>query len=154
MGGFLAVIPDAGTNLFVSDLVTTGDFNPTLGPWIGGYAPGTGDSNEPSQEHFQWGTTGPAINFSLLPSGIWGSSQPDNNAPGLPQGILFYPATLVPGLGYTWGDYHTQGEPQTGLGLPNSFVVELVPEPLSVVVWSLLGCLGITFGWWRKRVAA
>jgi hypothetical protein len=29
-----------------------------------------------------------------------------------------------------------------------------VPEPGAIIVWSLLGALGITLGWWRRRKAA
>jgi len=29
-----------------------------------------------------------------------------------------------------------------------------IPEPGSIIVWSLLGALGITAGWWRRRRAA
>ncbi|HYW80067.1 MAG TPA: hypothetical protein VE890_10850 [Thermoguttaceae bacterium] len=30
----------------------------------------------------------------------------------------------------------------------------LIPEPASVIVWSTLGLLGITIGWWRRRRTA
>jgi hypothetical protein len=29
----------------------------------------------------------------------------------------------------------------------------VVPEPSTLLIWSLLGCLGITVGWWRRRKA-
>ncbi len=29
-----------------------------------------------------------------------------------------------------------------------------VPEPTALIVWSLLGSLGIALGWWRRRKAA
>lgn len=30
----------------------------------------------------------------------------------------------------------------------------VIPEPSTVIIWSLLGALGITFGWYRKRKVA
>jgi hypothetical protein len=35
----------------------------------------------------------------------------------------------------------------------DSLRAEAVPEPCTIVIWSLLGALGITFGWWRRRKA-
>ncbi len=29
-----------------------------------------------------------------------------------------------------------------------------IPEPTALIVWSLLGALGVTIGWWRRRRAA
>jgi hypothetical protein len=29
-----------------------------------------------------------------------------------------------------------------------------VPEPSTLIIWSLLGSLGISIGWWRRRKAA
>jgi hypothetical protein len=48
-----------------------------------------------------------------------------------------------------------EGAPQpnndsTGL----SATITAVPEPLSIVVWSLLGSVGITVGWRRRKLAA
>ena len=28
---------------------------------------------------------------------------------------------------------------------------EVIPEPSTLIIWSLLGTLGITVGWWRRR---
>ncbi len=28
------------------------------------------------------------------------------------------------------------------------------PEPATIIIWSLLGTLGISLGWWRRRKAA
>jgi len=30
----------------------------------------------------------------------------------------------------------------------------IIPEPASLIAWSLLGCLGVAIGWWRRRKAA
>jgi len=32
-----------------------------------------------------------------------------------------------------------------------AFVITTVPEPSTFIIWSLLGALGITVGWWRRR---
>ena len=29
-----------------------------------------------------------------------------------------------------------------------------IPEPTALIIWSLLGSLGITIGWWRRKRAA
>jgi hypothetical protein len=29
-----------------------------------------------------------------------------------------------------------------------------IPEPSTVIIWSLLGGMGIGIGWWRKKKAA
>jgi hypothetical protein len=29
-----------------------------------------------------------------------------------------------------------------------------VPEPATIIIWSLLGCLGISISWWRRKKAA
>ena len=34
------------------------------------------------------------------------------------------------------------------------YVSGVIPEPTSLIIWSLLGALGITIGWWRRRRAA
>jgi hypothetical protein len=38
----------------------------------------------------------------------------------------------------------------SGMASPNS---SPVPEPTTIIIWSLLGSLAITIGWWRKRKA-
>ena len=32
--------------------------------------------------------------------------------------------------------------------------VTITPEPTAFIIWSLLGALGLTIGWWRRRRAA
>ncbi len=39
---------------------------------------------------------------------------------------------------------------QKYIGLDNVDVVA-VPEPASLVLWSVLGMVGVGYGWWRKR---
>ena len=36
----------------------------------------------------------------------------------------------------------------------NGNAVPAVPEPLSIVMWSLLGGFGLGITWWRRRKAA
>jgi hypothetical protein len=36
-------------------------------------------------------------------------------------------------------------------GQENGFLLSPVPEPATIVIWSLLGGLGIAVGWRRKR---
>jgi hypothetical protein len=54
------------------------------------------------------------------------------------------------GTGWDWGnhdiiswEYRDEYAPISG-----------VPEPSTVIIWSLLGGLGVTIGWWRRRKAA
>jgi len=42
----------------------------------------------------------------------------------------------------------------TFTSVTNTFIESRVPEPATLVVWSLLGALAIGLGWWRKRKAA
>jgi hypothetical protein len=39
-------------------------------------------------------------------------------------------------------------------GIAESIREPSVPEPATIIVWSLLAALGITIGWWRRRKAA
>ncbi len=36
----------------------------------------------------------------------------------------------------------------------DNFAITAVPETSALIIWSLLGALGMTFGWWRRRKAA
>jgi hypothetical protein len=42
---------------------------------------------------------------------------------------------------------------QTGhfQGNINTVTLTHTPEPATIIIWSLLGCLGICVGWWRRR---
>ena len=57
-----------------------------------------------------------------------------------------------------WNSYysHAFASLQSAIGGPTLQVVDSQPirqspEPGSVIVWSLLGATGISFGWWRRR---
>jgi hypothetical protein len=43
---------------------------------------------------------------------------------------------------------------EDGIFVTAERVNDLVPEPSTLIIWSLLGGLGIGVGWWRKRKAA
>lgn len=146
-GGFLAVIPDLETDQFVSSLVTDPGLwsGSGLGPWLGGYA-----GNPPvNTEVWTWSNGQP---FAYTQ---WQSGQPDNVG-GTPQGILLWNGGSGPAATDNWGDYGTSGEAGLNGELPTGYVVEFnpVPEPATLIVWSLLGGVAVTLGWWRRRSAA
>jgi hypothetical protein len=60
------------------------------------------------------------------------------------------------GDGITSLTMYANGGGFTGIGaVPfDHFVLNEVPEPSTLIVWSLLGGLGIAIGWWRKRKTA
>ncbi len=29
---------------------------------------------------------------------------------------------------------------------------KIIPEPSTLIIWSLLGALGMTIGWWRRKL--
>ncbi len=39
-------------------------------------------------------------------------------------------------------------------GLTHGFLLTVIPEPSTLIIWSLLGALALTVGWWRRRRAA
>jgi hypothetical protein len=50
---------------------------------------------------------------------------------------------LFPGIdGYPRDGFTTAG---------GNFTYSAIPEPSTLVIWSLLGTLGITVGWWRRK---
>jgi len=114
-----------------------------LGPWLGGIE--NGDPNS-----WSW-VTAPATTFTFpnfLPA-AWCCGQPDGGSPQ-PQGLLYYANGAT--FGNTWGDYPQVGV--DGLGLPTGFVIEFnVPEPSTVVQWSLLGVAGLLYTIRRRQGA-
>jgi hypothetical protein len=36
-------------------------------------------------------------------------------------------------------------------GTVHGYLLTPIPEPSTFIIWSLLGALGITIGWWRRR---
>jgi hypothetical protein len=52
-------------------------------------------------------------------------------------------------------DNHTFAvTPAQGRPVELNLAVDAVPEPSTLLIWSLLGALGIAIGWWRRRKAA
>jgi hypothetical protein len=162
-GGYLASVSNSAQNNFIEGLVSNpiywtgtqpnGDY---VGPWLGGFTT-TG-------AQWEWVTQ---VNSSGIPISYtpWTSSQYTDWYSGQPDGyggyatgqaLQFYDYNQV---GASWGDDPPNG---TGAGsyLANGYVIEFnslpnsVPEPSTLVVWSLLVGLGVTVGWWRKRKAA
>jgi hypothetical protein len=35
-----------------------------------------------------------------------------------------------------------------------AYITSAVPEPSTIIIWSLLGTVALALGWWRKRKAA
>ena len=74
------------------------------------------------------------------------------------------PVTLVPGHDYLISynfDIITPIGGDAGASAVGNLEVILaagsggvIPEPTSLIVWSLLGALALTVGWWRRRRAA
>ncbi|HUT92486.1 MAG TPA: PEP-CTERM sorting domain-containing protein [Thermoguttaceae bacterium] len=75
------------------------------------------------------------------------SGSPDFSATGAPMEFGYYTFNWIPLVmeGLTVFDW----------GIDNfSVTVNPVPEPSTLIVWSLLATLGITVGWWRRKRAA
>ena len=60
-------------------------------------------------------------------------------------GWLLTEATAINDSGYIVGYGLVDGQ------YPRGFLLTPVPEPASLIVWSLLGASGIGFGWWRRK---
>jgi hypothetical protein len=48
----------------------------------------------------------------------------------------------------------TRDEPLDGYGFDEVYTGNVIPEPSTFVIWSLLATFGVTLGWWRRRRAA
>ena len=53
------------------------------------------------------------------------------------------------------GDYLVTVSDWDTTGLDNVAIVavDAIPEPTTLIIWSLLGTLAIAVGWWRRRKA-
>ncbi len=98
--------------------------------------------NEPQVDGWVW-VTGEAVEYTYWAN----AAQPDNG--GDEDFAHMTSGNPLPG---GWGDG------QAGVTL--AYFVEYdtptnpIPEPTSLIIWSLLGALGITIGWWRRRKVA
>jgi len=146
-GGYLATLTSAEENSFAFSLVAsdpnfwfTDNYGMHFGPWIGGFQPPT--APEPDGD-WRWVTGEP-----------WGYTHWVAGAPGVhPEHdyLLFKYSgdTLEP----TWYDWWGN----LGHWTPRGYLVEYnqaIPEPASLIVWLLLGALGVGVGWSRRRKGA
>jgi hypothetical protein len=150
-GGWLADITSPEENTFVYNLIEPNQhsgfwfpeltFHCSMGPWLGGV-----------KEAGAWKWYGTDAPFTYT---NWYPSEPDNSyrGTGTPEDALqFYDRTWDSHPG-SWNDYPSWA-------VTGGYVVEYannpdngtVPEPSTLIVWSLLGGLGIALGWrrWRK----
>ena len=139
-GGYLATLTSAEENVFVFSLVTdakywggqVGDH----GPWLGGVqSPAT---SVPSA-NWQW-VTGEAWNFEN-----WYPGEP-NDWNGFPEDrLIFYKNSAQ------WDDFPNDW---FGAGPLPAYIIEYsvqaVPEPSSLILWTLLGIVGLVVGDHRK----
>lgn len=124
-GGYLATITSQAENNFVFDLIDDPAYwNPSYnlrGPWIGGFQPAR--SPEPDG-NWQWVTGEPFIYSN------WDTGQPNNAGNGNENRIHF---GNRPNRTDTWND--VVGDfPEI-----NSYIVEYVPEPASVLLLAFGG---------------
>ncbi len=78
----------------------------------------------------------------------WASGQPDNyphTLSGQDFGILMTASSSWPSG--SWDDL----QPLSRHGI---IEVQPIPEPSTVIIWSLLGTFGVAFGWYRRRRTA
>jgi hypothetical protein len=137
LGGHLVTINDAAEDAFVSSSFSGfGDVHRAL--WIG--------LNDSAVEGtFVW-VSGEPVTYTN-----WGQYEPNNSGGGEDWAHIF-PSTdnRFP----HWNDAPNSAD---AFGFVFNGVVEVasqVPEPATLIVWSLLGGLGIVFGVWRRRKAA
>ena len=141
-GGYLATLTSAEENAFVFSLVTGSEYWAGSigdhGPWLGG---------------LQWPPTNiPDANWTWVTGESWdyenwyGVSPSDWN--GFPEDrLIFYK------FGGQWTDFPNDWP---GAGPLPAYIIEYdnvgtVPEPSTFIIWSMLGALGITVGWRRRR---
>jgi hypothetical protein len=153
-GGHLATIASSAENDFVYDLISEPSFwyqfvvGVDGGPWLGGYQDLTAlDYSEPNGG-WRW-TTGEPWVFTQ-----WGNNAPDNKdgLVGGPEENLHYIRGITSNP--AWNDLHPSRYPIKG------YVAEWesnpepnpVPEPTTLIVWSLLGMTSVCC--YRRRIKA
>jgi len=129
-GGYLATIHSEAENAFVYALASADagmwhfdDYNNGMGPWLGGYQY---DRLAEPAGHWTW-VTGEPWSYTN-----WGTGQPDNAWGGSEDYLHFF-------------GYHTLMSPMwndLGSGAwPLGYVVEIIPEPATLVLLALGGLL-------------
>lgn len=123
-----------------------------------GYPPHSGDNVafNPTNSAVRIDAVGPAWASASLwySAGNWPVSLDAYNAGGTMVDSDSGPANYgsntqlsVAGSAISYVIVHDQGNYFTF----DDLEFEQIPEPASLIVWSLLGALGITVGWWRRR---
>ena len=152
--GHLVTVTSPAENAFITANLNNG--LPTQLAWIGGF--------EPSDDGIWRWAVGPeaGVQFSLFATPTppfnfanWGGIEPNDrfdgeDYAGLNIGQSF--AGIAPGQ---WGDgvQSPSGDDHI-VGYLVEFETSAIPEPSTLIIWSLLGVLGVTVGWWRRRRAA
>ena len=128
-GGYLATITSVEENAFVHNLaVSNPDFwhsSGLMGPWLGGFQP---DGSPEPAGGWQWVTGEPFIYTN------WTINEPDNGNEAGENRLHFHDGRTPLAYAPTWNDVHSV----TGL---NSYVVEVVPEPTTFLLFGLGGIL-------------
>jgi hypothetical protein len=99
----------------------------------------------------------PSASFTLLPSTTYWLAA--TGASPTADGIIWRasspgitPTGVATSAGYRFSSVGTY-PPTGGSSILNTYQINgtQVPEPSTLAIWSLLGALGITIGWWRRK---
>ena len=151
-GGYLAIIHDAAENNFVFSLIDSSEywsgpqkFGDIVGPWLGAI-------RQDDAHQWHWAHDGSPLLYAN-----WYPQQPDYYG-GYPDAVQYYAGSSS--MGNTWGDAPGNGVSGLNAGLnylSDGYVIEFdtapVPEPATLIIWSLLGAgswLG-TRVWQQRR---
>ncbi len=96
------------------------------------------------------------INLALVPGKLYGAEIDLLGYSGSSVNFMYNQTGYSGGNGF-WDEYSGSWYNLAGTNLEFSAVFgssSSVPEPSTLIVWSLLGTLAIGLGWWRKRKAA
>jgi hypothetical protein len=148
VNGHLATITSEAENQFILD-----NFFP-VGDWWGPTWIGLTDSEEyGGTESFDYGWPD-----RQTKGWVWVTGEPVEYTNWYPDDIT--PANYrdeqdFVGIGSQWNDHSYWTSWLSGTAGHGRFIVEydahVIPEPCTLIIWSLLGGLGLGFGWWRRR---